>query len=143
MRKLVREVLEKGYLISLATVDEHGVWVCDVIYVFDDALNIYWLSDPETRHSRALEKKNKVAGTITVSGPREDNLGIQFEGTAGKITGARFDLVKKHWAKRGKPLPKETDDVLQGDAWYTLKPETIDVIHEKLFGFEKQKLVLE
>ncbi|OGZ69868.1 MAG: hypothetical protein A3D44_03140 [Candidatus Staskawiczbacteria bacterium RIFCSPHIGHO2_02_FULL_42_22] len=142
IRELIKEVLGKGYLMSLGTIDDGGVWVCDVIFIFDDQLNIFWMSDPNTRHSKAILQNKKVAGTITVNLPGEYNLGIQFEGRAEKIEGARFDLAKKHYAKRRKSEPKEVDDVLDGDSWYRLIPAKIELIHEKLFGFNKQKFQL-
>jgi uncharacterized protein YhbP (UPF0306 family) len=142
IKKLIKEVLEKGYLMSLATIDEGGIWVCDVIYVYDEDLNIYWMSDPAVRHSQAILNNNKVAGTITVSGAREKGLGIQFEGLSEKIDGARFDLAKKHYFKRGKTEPKESDDVLQGDSWYVLKLNKTELIHEEFFGFKKKKIEL-
>ena len=142
VKQLIEEVLNKGYLMSLASQDDGGVWVSDVIYIYDDELNIYWMSDPEVRHSQAVIKNPRVAGTITVSGKGEDNLGIQFEGTVEKIDGARRDLALKHYAKRGKSIPKETDDVLQGDSWYILKPKKIELIYEKLFGFDKKNIDL-
>lgn len=141
IRELIKEVLEKGYLMSLATVDE-SAWVADVIYIFDEDLNIYWMSDPEARHSEAILKNNKVAGSITISGQGQDNEGIQFSGIADKIDGDRYDLVVKHFAKRKKEIPSEGDDVLQGDSWYILRPNNIELIYEKLFGFDKQKLGL-
>src|SRR3989338_7181549 len=107
IKELIKEVLEKGYLMSLATKDEGGIWVSDVIYINDDEFNIYWISDPEVRHSEAILKNNKVAGTVTISGPREDNLGIQFEGEAEIMEGPHYDLAKKNYAKRQKPEPKE------------------------------------
>lgn len=139
IKSLIQEVLEKGYLMSLATVDSGGVWVCDVIYIFDEDLNIYWMSDPNARHSQAVIKNPQMAGTITVSAQGENNLGIQFEGISKKIEGARYDLAVKHFAKRKKLQPAETEDVLQGDSWYMLKPKKIELICERLFGFEKQK----
>lgn len=142
IKPFIQEVLEKGYLISLATQDGGGVWVADVIYIFDDKLNIYWMSDAEVRHSQAILKNSQVAGTITVSGPGEDNLGIQFEGVAEKIEGPRYDLAQKHFAKRSKPVPQESDDVLQGDSWYVLRPAKIELTNEALFGFEKQQFKL-
>jgi|SRR3989344_3916204 len=142
IKQLIREVLDKGYLMSLATANEGGVWVCDVIYVHDDSMNIYWMSDPDVRHSQAIRKDNKVAGTITVSGAGEDNFGIQFEGVAEKIAGSRHDLALKHYAKRKKAAPKESDDVLGSDSWYILRLAKIELICEKLFGLEKQKLEL-
>lgn len=141
IKKLITEVLQRGYLMSLGTHDNGGVWVCDIIYIFDDDFTMYWMSDPDVRHSKAIIKNPKVAGTVTVV-DRGDELGIQFEGIVEKIEGPRFDLAKKHLAKRNNPEPKETDDVLQGDSWYKVKPTTIELIHKKLFGFEKQKLEL-
>lgn len=140
IKELIKEVLDKGYLMSLATQDEGGIWVADVIYIFDDNLSIYWMSDPDVRHSQAILKNNKVAGSITVSVQGESNLGIQFEGIAEKIEGSRYDLAKKHYSRRHKIEPKEIDDILQGDSWYILKPKKIELINEKLFGFEKQRL---
>lgn len=66
IKELVKEVLKKGYLMSLATLDDGGVWISDVIYIYDNDLSIYWMSDPEVRHSKAISKKNKVAGTIVL-----------------------------------------------------------------------------
>lgn len=143
IKQLVSEVLETGYLMSLATYDNGGVWVSDVIYVYDDELNIYWMSDSDTRHSQAILKNPQVAGTVTISGKGEDNLGIQFEGAAEKIEESRPDLAIKHRVKRGKPLPKLGQDILEnGELWYVVKPEKIELIYEKLFGFNKQKLEL-
>ncbi len=141
IRALVKEALEKGYLMSLGTHDG-APWVADVIYVFDDDLNIYWMSDPDVRHSQAIAKDPNVAGAITPSGKGEDNLGIQFQGIAEKIDGPRHDLAVKHFAKRDKPAPTEDEDVLQGDSWYVLRPKKIDVNCECLFGFDKRYLEL-
>lgn len=140
MKGLVKKVLEGGYLMSLATLDDGGAWVSDVIYIHDEDLTIFWMSDPAVRHSVALLGNPKVAGTITVSSRGEPNLGIQFEGAAAKIEGSRFDLAVVHFAKRKKPVPKETEDVLDGDSWYQLRPSKIELINEELFGFEKQVL---
>lgn len=142
IKPLILEVLDQGYLMSLGTLVDDNVWVSDVICIHDDDLNIYWMSDPDARHSKAIEAHPQVAGTITVSGQGEDNLGIQFSGVAEKINGARYDLALKHFAKRKKAEPKQSDDVLQGDSWYMLKLTKIELIHEKYFGFEKRVMEL-
>ncbi len=143
VKSLIKEVLEQGHLMSLAVTSEKGPWVADVIYVHDDDLNLYWMSDPTVWHSEAIVKDPRVAGTITVSNKsKELNLGIQFHGVARKIEGARHDLAVLHMKKRGNPEPKHGDDVLQGDSWYMLEPTRIELIHEKLFGYEKKIVVL-
>jgi uncharacterized protein YhbP (UPF0306 family) len=142
LKSRVPEVLEQAHLMSLATNDDGGVWVADVIFLFDDDLNLYWMSDPEARHSVAIEKSGRAAGTITATTRSgEPNFGIQFAGVAEKIIGARHDLAVKHYAKRGKPAPAETEDVLEGDAWYVLKPTKLRLIDETNFGFDTQDVL--
>ncbi len=139
----IKEVLEKTHLMSLATVDEGGVWVSDVIFIFDDDLHIYWMSDPDVRHSQAILKNPQIAGTITATVKAgEKNFGIQFSGNAEKIEGPRYDLACKHLEKRGHPKPKEDEDVLQGDSWYMITPNKMELIDEENFGFEKQNIIL-
>lgn len=139
----ILEVLGKGHLMSLATLDEGGLWVSDVIYVYDDDLNVYWMSDPDVRHSQAVAKNGQVAGSITITNNGEKpELGIQFSGKAEKIDGPRYDLAKKHFLKRGKSEPEESKDVLQGDSWYVLRPTKIDLIDAENYGWEKRNLDL-
>ena len=137
------EVLAQGHLLSLGTIDNGGLWVADLVYVYDDALNIYWMSSSNARHSKAILENEKVAGSITISNKsKEDNFGIQVEGNAKKIEGDRHDLAIKHFTKRGHPVPKEEDDVLDGDSWYIFSPTKIDLIDEKNLDFKKWTLRL-
>ena len=143
LKKLAQSILDQGYLMSLGTLDDGGVWVSDVIYVHDDNFNIYWMSDPEVRHSEAILKNNKVAATITISNTLgEKNVGLQIEGRAEKIEGNDFGIATLYYTKRKKPIPNENDDILQGDSWYRLTPTKIEIIYEPEFGFEKKKLEL-
>jgi len=143
LEKIIREILPKGHLMSLATVDDSGPWVSDVIYVYDGALNLYWISDPETRHSKALLQNPSVALTITVSNrSKEPNEGLQIAGTAEKLVGKQYELAKLHWLKRGKEPPLEDSDYLEGELWYKITPKLIDIISEPLWDFNKQSLRL-
>ncbi len=142
IKKLIKEVLEKGYLMSLGTQDEGGVWVCDVIYVFDDDFNLYWMSTDFRRHSKAIEKNPQVAVAITVSARDEKDFGIQINGQAAAIKEKRYDLAVPYFTKRGQKIPKEDEDFLGEHVWYVLKPKKIELICQEFFGFEKQKLEL-
>ena len=143
LKERAREVLATAHLMSLATLDEGGIWVADVVFIYDNDVKIYWMSDPGVRHSQAILKNHNVAGTITVSNKsKEPNLCIQFAGRAEKIDGARYDLALKHLAKRSYPTPSETDDVLDGDSWYSLIPTKIRLIDEANFGFDAQDVLV-
>ena len=131
---------------SLATQDDGGVWVADVIFVHGDDLTIYWMSHPDCRHSKAIKNGSKVAGAITASNKSgESNLGIQFSGTAEKIEGSRYDLATKHLFKRGHVAPmsaQKAERMMEGDSWYLLKPSKIRLIDEKNFGYAVQDVPL-
>lgn len=144
IKELVFSVLEKGFLMSLATVDESGPWVSDVIYVHDDKLNLYWLSKMITRHSKAIEKNPKVAATITVWQKQGDkNVGLQIEGVANKVEGDILEMAVKHRLKRNKKVPTKEGEILEvGESWYKIKPTKIELIYELLYGFNKKKLEL-
>lgn len=141
IRKLIEEVLERGYLMSLGTVDDGGVWVADVIYVHDENLNLYWLSLPDARHSRALGENNGVACTITSAWETGKERALQIEGVAERATGEMFELEKNLQTKRGMAPSAEAGEVLRkGHMWYVLKPTKIELIHNELFGYDKQTL---
>jgi uncharacterized protein YhbP (UPF0306 family) len=143
LKLLIKEILDRSHLMTVGTIDEGGPWVANVVFIYDENFNIYWMSDPETRHSKAILNNSKTAGTICLNNKsKEPNIAIQLSGAANKIEGERFDLAKKHLTKRGYPEPKETDDVLQGDSWYMIKPDFIDLTHEELFGYNKKKIIL-
>src|SRR3989344_9351964 len=145
IRERVIEVFGDTHLMSLGTCDKYGVWVADVIFIYDDKLSIYWLSSPNCRHSKAILENDKVAGTITYSNKsKEPNYGMQMEGKAEVLKGVRFDLIAKHWKKRNHKIPEFSQvlEVLEGDCWYKLTPTKIKLIDEKNFGFDRQSLVL-
>lgn len=140
IRERIGEVLQQGHLMSLATRDETGLWVADVIYIYDDTLTLYWMSKENARHSQAILTYSQTAGTITVSNKsKEPNFGIQFEGLARKIDGARHDLAAKHHAKRSRPSPSYGEDILKaGESWYEVRPRLIRLIDESNFGYQAQ-----
>lgn len=143
IKKRIFEVLGKAHLMSLATHDDVGPWVADVIFIYDEDMNIYWMSDPETRHSKAVLKNNKSAGSITCSTKsKELNFGIQVEGITAQLQGVQFELLTKHLAKRGYSKPKlsQAKKILDGDLWYKLTPSKILLIDEENFGYTRKSL---
>lgn len=144
VREHVFDILKKGHLLSLATVDENGPWVSDLVFIYDGKPNIYWKSDERTRHSQAITKETRVAGTITISNKsKEPNECIQIAGLATKIEDS-FELGINYHTKQNKPLPKLGESILEpGHSWYKLTPTIIELIYEPILGRgKKESLVL-
>ncbi len=74
--------LETHNTLTVATIGPDGPWAAALFYV-NDGFDLYWLSDPQTRHSKNIARNRRVAVTI-----QEDYRdwrvirGIQMEGTA-------------------------------------------------------------
>lgn len=79
----IREYLPQIIHMSLATCFDGQPWVCEVHYVFDDELNLYFRSKPERRHSLEIAKNNNVAGNIVTQHFKDQSVrGVYFEGKA-------------------------------------------------------------
>lgn len=88
--RLKREVLaylEGHNTMSLATCQGGKPWAASVFYVHADDLTLYFLSEPETRHSQELEINPEVSATINEDyRDWREIKGIQLEGKAQKVT---------------------------------------------------------
>lgn len=144
VRNQVETALEEAHLMSLGTVDADGVWVSDVTFVYDDHLNIYWISHPEARHSQAILREPSVAASVTAREGREKALAVQLSGRAEVKDAEQPDLERKLKEKRGLPAPHDaTGPLISYYCWYKLVPEHVELLDYALFGYEKQTLALE
>lgn len=60
----IREYLEAHHVLTLATVDDGGSWATPLFYVSDDAMDLYFLSDPSTRHCQAIAASPLVSAAL-------------------------------------------------------------------------------
>ena len=140
VKALVRKVLRDGFVLNLGIADNEGPWVASVVYVFDDQLSLYWISQPSSRHSQAIAASGKVAGTIVAEHATDKERALQLAGTAVALPEeaslAREQALQK---KRGMPIPAQAGDILKdGYQWYKLTPDRIELIQNELFGYERQ-----
>lgn len=146
VRALVEEILNDGYLLVLATIDADGPWTAPVVFVPDDALNLYWISLPETRHSRAIAHRPAVGGTIIASHKDQDERAVQISGTAEAVDDVPFALEMAFAQKRGEPIPERHGGVLSFDGkqyqWYKLTPSTFKLTYNRHFGYDNRLLAL-
>ena len=57
-------MLEAHNTLTLATTDGQGAWAATVFYASDDQLNLYFVSDHRTRHSRDIAACPRCAGAV-------------------------------------------------------------------------------
>ena len=88
VEKTIREYLPNILHMSLGTCVHNKPWVCEVHFVYDNDLNLYWRSMPSRRHSQDIAANPQVAGNIVMQhGAGEKPRGLYFEGTAEMLDG--------------------------------------------------------
>lgn len=83
VEKVVREYIDKSLHMSLGTSSDNRPWVCEVHFVYDENLNLYFRSLRSRRHSQEIAKNPNVAGNIVRQHSVDEYPhAIYFEGTA-------------------------------------------------------------
>ncbi len=93
--KVIREYLPDIIHLSLATCSGNKPWVCELHYVFDDNLNLYFRSLESRRHSQEIVANPMVAGSIVIQHTASQKpRGVYFEGRAEMLS----DVDENHVA---------------------------------------------
>lgn len=83
LEKIVREYIDKSIHMSLGTSKDNKPWVCEVHFVYDSQLNLYFRSLKSRRHSQEIALNPNVAGNIVKQHTVDEYPhAIYFEGTA-------------------------------------------------------------
>ena len=109
-RKEIFNYLTKHKLMCLGTYYKLP-WSACVYYLFDDnftsktnEINLYFVSNPKTKHCMNISKNSKVSVVIVNSeqDPEGKKKGFQARGNASKVTSV-FEIkeIIKAWNKRG------------------------------------------
>ncbi len=90
LQKDVLDYLASHNTLHLATIATDGQPMAATVFFANDGFNLYWLSDPKTRHSHNLAHEARAA--VTVSEDYKDwrkIRGVQLEGRVRILTGVR------------------------------------------------------
>src|SRR5260370_2292460 len=86
IEQVIRDYLPQIIHMSLGTSQNDKPWVCEVHFVYDDNLNLYFRSLISRRHSQDIAANPHVAGNIVKQhAVGEYPLGLYFEGTAAIV----------------------------------------------------------
>ena len=95
VEKTIRGYLADVIHMSLATSRNNKPWVCEVHFVFDDDLNLYFRSTEARRHSKDIADNDFVAGNIIAQHTVGQKVrGVYFEGRAELLN----DIDENHLA---------------------------------------------
>lgn len=147
--ELKREILAElsaHSVLALAAQGDEGPHVVSLLYA-NAGLDIFWLSDPDTRHSRYLE--NSPLAAVTIAAQQEDFRkirGLQMQGRAQRISdsaqaAAGMDLLAARYKFLKQFGVGKLARHLGAASVYRFRPAQLTLIdNSRGFGF-KQTLV--
>ncbi|HSE60737.1 MAG TPA: pyridoxamine 5'-phosphate oxidase family protein [Candidatus Saccharimonadales bacterium] len=97
---IIRDHISSVMVMQLATAAGSQPWLCNVHFAYDDDLNLYWLSEASTRHSREIAENPHVAAAMAVH-TTMPLIGVQIEGDAVRLENLQeHEAVLHIYAKR-------------------------------------------
>ena len=147
----VEAFLAAHHVVSLATTDDDGGPHAACVMYALDGLRLYWMSDPESRHSRYIGARPRVTATVApdYSDFREIR-GLQLFGRARRIAGgAELGQARQRMVERyaflaelagGQPALRAAFDKA---GFYCLEPHRITLIDNTRGFGHKETLEVE
>ena len=147
-KKHLLACMESTDYCAIATVDDKGVWNNPVYFAWDNQFNLYFISQPNSRHMKNIKKDSRVAVSIYATNQAGDFVkGIQLEGKARIIENDDkedefFYAYKTYYTRLGEF--KENQAIVMNNEWMFVKvaPEKIYYFDSKTFGEERQTVPL-
>ncbi len=145
LRSRIEAFLQAHHVMSLATAGPEGPWSAAVFYA-NDGLTLYFISAPESRHSRDIGASGRAAATIHRDvGDWREVRGIQLEGEAARV-GATERAAALSCYGRKFPLvadlasaPPEIAAAMARVEWYRLSPRRVRLVDNSLgFGHREE-----
>lgn len=148
VEEIVRDSLPTLNVLQLATSVDNQPWACNLHFYSDDDLNIYWLSTPDTRHSKEITQNSHVCAVLKVheNTLEEDYvIGISIEGTAEIVEDEheKKSIARDYQAKLGTS-DKFINSVLDGTnphIFYKLTSKKLALFDNKNFPDEPRQEV--
>jgi len=127
---------QRAMVLSVATA-EGGSHAAPVYYVRGEGFALYWLSSPESLHSREVARTGAAAAAVFRPSRRWTDLrGIQMRGRAARVRKSGAIIAK--YREKFK-LGRELDAVIARSSLYVLEPVWMRLIDNRRgFGWNME-----
>ncbi len=146
-KKYLVECFESTQFLALSSLGADGIWTCPLFFAFDEKYNLYFISQPKSRHMGYIANRNNVSLAIysTQQDPAKDVFGIQMRGHAILVDDADVeDVFKIYYARSpaGAVMQDNLPEKYKGARaeWKFVKivPTEIYYFDTRFFGEKRQ-----
>lgn len=142
LRRSILRVLEANVLCSMATVTPEGVAHINTAYfTYSDALELFFLSHPTSRHCRNLVSNPSIAVTVFSTDQRwtDPGRGVQLFGTAEEASGSMAEEAEHWYGSRFPAYPTWKASLAEGDVarqyrFYRVIVSAVKMLDEEALG---------
>src|SRR5690349_3970682 len=143
IKELAKDHIKDAMVMQLATCSDNKSWVCNVHFLADDELNLYWISLLDCRHSNDIASNPRAAAAFAIQEVMPI-VGVQVEGDVEQLEFANHKDVLEAYAKRHNRA-NFVEDALSGKMGlkklFRLKPTTVQVFDFKNFPKDPKQQV--
>lgn len=136
--KALRDLVNAGKVMQLATIDGESPWLCHVWYAVDWPRNsLLFTSNIIRNHSKHIEKNSRVAGAILaqeLTSLGQKVQGVTFTGNASAVSNDQLDHVLPIFLARWPTDALEASKIKSGLIPNKLYRVTVDlwILHDEL-----------
>jgi uncharacterized protein len=135
-------ILDRNVLCSSATATpEGGPHINTAYFSYSEALDLYFLSHPASRHCRNLSIHSAMAMTVFSSAQQwtDPGQGIQLFGTSAQASGSLIEEAERSYAKRFPAYASwkatlQDDDPAHQYRFYVFHVAELKILDERTFG---------
>jgi uncharacterized protein YhbP (UPF0306 family) len=119
---IARAIIDANQYMTLATADAQGQpWASPVFYATADYTEFYWISAPETTHSRNLVQRPEISIVIFDStAPEGAGQAVYLAAAAEQVPDDDLDRALAVYPGEGGPAPRDNREQVQAPAPYRL-----------------------
>ncbi|MFA7237259.1 MAG: pyridoxamine 5'-phosphate oxidase family protein [Phycisphaeraceae bacterium] len=120
----LRRFLGEHSTLSLCTLDPSGrPHAANVYFAPDEELNLFFVSDPRSLHSRCIAGDPRVAGTVYAPVQMWQQIrGVQFHGSCAMIDPGEYAIVWKIYLDQF-PHIHEVESLVRSQQFYRIRPD--------------------
>ncbi len=134
----LRALFDSVSTLSLATLDAEGrPHAANLYFAPDEALNLYFVSDPRSAHSRHVADRPDVAATLYAPVKMWQQIrGIQLHGTCMPLPDEQWGQAWRIYLKKF-PHITEIEDLVRSQRFYRIQPRWFRLIDNTVrFGYK-------
>jgi len=141
MRATALDYLRAHNVMTLATAGDSGPWAAAVFYASVD-FTLYFVSAPDTRHSRVIASRPRVAVTVQEDYREWSAIkGLQIEGVAHIIVGPEQSAASATYRAKYPfvGIASTLAAAMAKVAWYKVEPDRVFYLDNSIrFGYREE-----